>query len=915
MMSRVHVHVPARGTPSAHASNSRLLANWGSLVILALFSLGAVTSAWAAGTYYVGSSSPTCSNSGPGTPTNPYCTISAAVTAHNGSGTTIVVMPGVYPEQVTVPSSGSSGNPFVLQAAGPGVVIDGSDDFSSMAKWSAFSGDVWLASSVNWSPKQVFADGVRLTASTASPASLPARTYIWVSGAGLYVNAGGGNPGTHQARVGHRSYGIYLSGRSWVTVDGFSVTRTEDRAIYVNTGSNNTTISHNTITFANSYGLQVIGSSGVLIASNIVADNNYHGIGLTAGVTGSTIQDNDSYRNSYPPLRLANGIYIRNSSWNTFQRNRLHDNQDTGLDFGSSSNNNVCTQNRSWKNGDHGYDHVNSTGNIHIGDVAWGNYKDGFSAEGASPGTTLYDCIAVNNGLTTNEFNLWVDSESAPGFVSNDNIFWNSTAQVPVKFISTRYTTIADYSVVSGQDTRSIQADPRFIDPAGGDFHLMAGSPAIDSGNSSMPLWPSTDADGKPRFDDPSIPNTGLGPISYSDRGALEYGFVGIPPVASLSVTPSAGLSPLTVTADASGSSDPDGTIATYTFDFGDGSVVGPQGQAIATHTFLGGTWTVTVRVVDNAGGAASATAVVNVTKVDRPPSVTAPIAVSGFEGSPLTVGVSVSDPDGDLIASLTADLSGLPAGNQATFTKGSGNSSGTLTWTPGYDQAGSYSVTFSAANALSASATTSIDVANVDRAPVVQTPSSVSVVSGAVVTIRVSAQDPDRDSIVSLRADLSNLPPGNDASFVADSTNTSGVLTWTTKQATAKRYDIVFTAINALSGSAATTVRIRGASATQGVTGAPPAGFELDQNYPNPFNPATTISFSLPAEQYIRLCVYGVDGRLAAILVNGVTSAGWHDITWEGRDGAGRSVPSGIFFLRLEGVGHVAIRRMTLLR
>ncbi len=902
--------------PSARASNPRrLLANWGSLVILALSSFGTVTSAWAAGTYFVGSSSPTCSNSGPGTPTNPYCTISAAVAAHNGPGTTIVVMPGNYPEQVTVPSSGSSGNPFVLQAVGPGVVVDGSDDFSSTAKWSAFSGNVWLASSVTWSPKQVFADGMRLAASTASPASLPARTYTWVSGVGLYVNAGGGNPGTHQARVGRRNYGIYLPGRSWVTVDGFSVTRTEDRAIFVNTGSHNTTISHNTVTFANSYGVQITGSTGVLVASNVVAENNYHGIGLTAGVTGATVRDNDSYRNSYPPLRLANGIYVRNSSGNTFQGNRVHDNQDTGLDLGSSSNNNVCIQNRSWKNGDHGYDHLTSTGSIHIGDVAWGNYRDGFSIEGTSSGTTLYDCIAVDNGLTTNEFNLWVDSGSTPGFVSNDNILWNSTTQVPVKFISTLYSTIAAYSAVSGQDTRSIQADPRFFDPARGDFHLMGGSPAIDSGNSSPPLWPSRDADANLRFDDPSTPNTGLGPISYSDRGALEYGFVGIPPVASLSVTPSTGLSPLTVTADASGSSDPDGSIATYSFDFGDGSVVGPQGQAIATHTFLGGTWTVTVRVVDNAGGTASATVVVNVTKVDRPPSVTAPIAVSGFEGSQLTVGVSVSDPDGDLITSLTADLSGLPAGNQATFTKNSGNSSGTLTWTPGYDQAGSYSVIFSTANALSASATTSISVANVDRAPVVQTPSIVSVGSGAVVTISVSAQDPDGDPLVSLRADLSKLPPGNDASFVTDSTNTSGVLTWTTKQASAKRYDIVFTALNALSGSAATTVRIRGTGATQGVIGAPLARFELDQNFPNPFNPATMISFNLPAEQNIRLVVHGVDGRLVAILVKGVTSAGWHDIIWAGRDAAGRSVPSGIYILRLEAAGHVAIRRMTLLK
>ena len=75
--------------------------------------------------------------------------------------------------------------------------------------------------------------------------------------------------------------------------------------------------------------------------------------------------------------------------------------------------------------------------------------------------------------------------------------------------------------------------------------------------------------------------------------------------MSTLLLTPSSGPAPLAVIADASASTDTDGTpIATYAFDFGDGSaVVGPQAASSSSHVYAtAGTYTVTVTVTDTAG-------------------------------------------------------------------------------------------------------------------------------------------------------------------------------------------------------------------------------------------------------------------------------------------------------------------------
>ena len=74
-------------------------------------------------------------------------------------------------------------------------------------------------------------------------------------------------------------------------------------------------------------------------------------------------------------------------------------------------------------------------------------------------------------------------------------------------------------------------------------------------------------------------------------------------PVGVLTLTVSSGPAPLTVTADASGSSDTDLTpIAKIIFNFGDGTIVTAQSGMTATHTYtIPGTYTVAVAVIDTA--------------------------------------------------------------------------------------------------------------------------------------------------------------------------------------------------------------------------------------------------------------------------------------------------------------------------
>src|SRR5439155_26932474 len=99
-----------------------------------------------------------------------------------------------------------------------------------------------------------------------------------------------------------------------------------------------------------------------------------------------------------------------------------------------------------------------------------------------------------------------------------------------------------------------------------------------------------------------SVQVTDAGGLSATKSVVVAVARPNLPPTAALTVTPSSGIEPLSVTADASASSDVEGPIASYRFDFGDGTLVGPQPGATAIHTYASGNWTASVQVTD-AGG------------------------------------------------------------------------------------------------------------------------------------------------------------------------------------------------------------------------------------------------------------------------------------------------------------------------
>jgi len=88
-----------------------------------------------------------------------------------------------------------------------------------------------------------------------------------------------------------------------------------------------------------------------------------------------------------------------------------------------------------------------------------------------------------------------------------------------------------------------------------------------------------------------------------------------------------------------------------------------------------------------------------------------------------------------------------------------------------------------------------------------------------------------------------------------------------------------------------------------------------VSQNRPNPFNPSTEIAFTAPTRGKVTVRIYNLRGELVTTLLNDVVEAGARSVIWNGVDGRGSSVASGIYLYQVDGFGQSITKKMALVK
>ncbi len=294
-----------------------------------------------------------------------------------------------------------------------------------------------------------------------------------------------------------------------------------------------------------------------------------------------------------------------------------------------------------------------------------------------------------------------------------------------------------------------------------------------------------------------------------------------------------------------------------------------PQGATfdVASGTFTwtptfdqAGDYAVTFSATDPQQATVEQPVKITVNQVNRTPVFPPQQAQTVDENTTLSFKLTpATDPDKEDEGKLAYTVDGLPDG--ATFDP----ATQALSWTPDFDQAGNYTLSFSVADAgFTVKQPLAITVNHVNRPPVVATIDDQTVDENQNWSVTVNASDPDKEDSGKLTVSVDNLPDG--ASFDAG----SNTISWQTGFENAGNYTDITVSVKDPSGASASTtfnLTVNNINRKPVLTG--PGSAELQEGQ------ALNLSFTASDEDKDDL-TFSLDGAPGGMRINSDGSLSW---------------------------------------
>jgi hypothetical protein len=460
------------------------------------------------GTYYVSGSG---NDMNAGTLASPWRHIQYALD-HVGAGSTVNVLTGVYNEFVNFRNSGSSGNYIVLQNyTGNTPIIDGTG--------LPISGEVGLVTIANKQYVKLVGFEIRNLKAGGVSSAFPQGISIRGNGAFIEIR----NNKVHDVENSCRrcgAHGIAVYGRDPAAsihdliIDSNEVYNGKfgwSESMVLNGNVEFFTVSNNIVHDNDNIGIDFIGFEGE--NPDPALDRARDGT-----VVGNLVYNINSYGNpAYGNERSAGGIYVDGGTRIVVERNIVH-HSNLGVELASEHSgrntsfitlrNNFFYNNTQTGIAMGGYDTKRgSTENcVIVNNTLYNNYTQGdWGAELYIQYDTRNNLIK-NNIIFANSSRRFIESWSAvmTANVVDRNLYFASGGGSNGTWIwkGVTYTTFAAYQSGSGNDaTGFVGVDPSLVNPAAGDLHINAGSPAINAGeNLPSSQIGTVDIDGNARI-------------------------------------------------------------------------------------------------------------------------------------------------------------------------------------------------------------------------------------------------------------------------------------------------------------------------------------------------------------------------------------------------------------------------------